>query len=215
MRVRRTKFLAATIALAVISLGAAESVGSTPAGTAASKCVSHAGLPDLKCTPGALNPDVKQSTIRKTICVANWTDTVRPPTSYTNRLKVQGIADYGFKDKTLGHFEEDHLIPLASWRLAAVAQEPLARAVQRQVRRPCEGQARAVPARPRLRRHGAALEGAEGLPRLEGRLQALRSLARCAGAFPPGYCAGDVAGERGGGAALGQGLQPPRFRRHP
>ena len=38
---------------------------------------------------------------------------MRPPTSYTNKLKVQGIADYGFKDKTLGHYEEDHLIPLA------------------------------------------------------------------------------------------------------
>jgi hypothetical protein len=38
---------------------------------------------------------------------------VRPPTSYTNKLKVQGIEDYGFADKTLGHFEEDHLIPLA------------------------------------------------------------------------------------------------------
>jgi hypothetical protein len=50
---------------------------------------------------------------KKTICVPNWTDTVRPPTSYTNKLKVQGIADYGFTDKTLGHYEEDHLIPLA------------------------------------------------------------------------------------------------------
>jgi hypothetical protein len=39
-----------------------------------------------------LNPNVKQ-TIKKTICVPNWTDTVRPPTSYTNKLKVQGIAD--------------------------------------------------------------------------------------------------------------------------
>jgi hypothetical protein len=45
--------------------------------------------------------------------VSGWTGTVRPPTSYTNRLKVQGIADYGFKDKNLGSYEEDHLIPLA------------------------------------------------------------------------------------------------------
>jgi hypothetical protein len=46
-------------------------------------------------------------------CVPNWTDTVRPPTSYTNKLKVLRIDDYGFKDKILGHYEEDHLIPLA------------------------------------------------------------------------------------------------------
>jgi hypothetical protein len=75
--------------------------------------VSHAGLPDLHCTPGALNPDVKQRNIKKTMCVPNWTDTVRPPTSYTNKLKVQGIEDYGFSDPTLGSYEEDHLIPLA------------------------------------------------------------------------------------------------------
>jgi hypothetical protein len=97
----------------VIAVGAAESFGSAPPVATASKCVSHGGLSDLHCTPGTLNPDVKQSTIKKTICVPNWTDTVRPPTSYTNKLKVQGIEDYGFKDKTLGHYEEDHLIPLA------------------------------------------------------------------------------------------------------
>ena len=38
---------------------------------------------------------------------------MRPPTSYTNKLKIRGIRDYGFTDKTLGHYEEDHLIPLA------------------------------------------------------------------------------------------------------
>jgi hypothetical protein len=107
------RVLAAVVAAVVIAFGAASSAGKTPPGTTASKCVSHAGLPDLHCTPGALNENVTQKNIRKNICVANWTDTVRPPTSYTNKLKVQGIADYGFKDKTLGHYEEDHLIPLA------------------------------------------------------------------------------------------------------
>jgi hypothetical protein len=108
-----TSRLAAALAVTVISLGAGASADTTHPVTTASKCVSHGGLPDLGCTPGALNPDVKQSMIRKTICVPNWTDTVRPPTSYTNKLKVQGIADYGFVDKILGHYEEDHLIPLA------------------------------------------------------------------------------------------------------
>jgi hypothetical protein len=31
---------------------------------------------------------------------------------YSGRSSAR-IADYGFKDKTLGHYEEDHLIPLA------------------------------------------------------------------------------------------------------
>jgi hypothetical protein len=95
------------------ALGAAQGASSTAPAVTAGKCVARGGLPDRDCTPGALNPHVKQSTIKKTICVANWTDTVRPPTSYTNKLEVPGIADYGFKDKTLGHYEEDHLIPLA------------------------------------------------------------------------------------------------------
>src|SRR3954469_3724141 len=99
-------------ALALISIGGSAS-GASPRVLAASKCVSRAGLPDLHCTPGALNPAVRQSTTKRTICVPNWTDTVRPPTSYTNQLKVQGITDYGFADKTLGHYEEDRLIPLA------------------------------------------------------------------------------------------------------
>jgi hypothetical protein len=107
------RILAVAFAAVVILFGATGKTGSTPAAAVASKCVSRAGLPDLKCTPGALNPNVKQSTIRKTICVPNWTDTVRPSASYTNRLKVQGITDSGCADKRLSSYEEDHLVPLA------------------------------------------------------------------------------------------------------
>jgi hypothetical protein len=113
VRVGPAKTTGFMLALVVIAFGAAEGASSNPPATAASKCVSRAGLPDRHCTPGALNPDVKQSNIKQTVCVPNWTDTVRPPTNYTNKLKVQGIADYGFKDKTLDHYEEDHLIPLS------------------------------------------------------------------------------------------------------
>jgi hypothetical protein len=69
-------------------------------------------LPDPGCTPGALNPDVRQSTIGSTICVSGWTATIRPPTSYTNKLKTQGIIDYGYSDTSLSSYEEDHFLPL-------------------------------------------------------------------------------------------------------
>ncbi|WP_294004976.1 hypothetical protein [Streptomyces sp.] len=84
------------------------------AGTAqASTCSqSYLPLPDPTCTPGVYNPDVTQSTINSTICVSGWTATVRPPTSYTNPLKVQGIADYGYSDTSTADYEEDHFIPL-------------------------------------------------------------------------------------------------------
>ncbi len=69
-------------------------------------------LPDPSCTPGALNPDVTQDTIDSTICVSGWTATVRPPTSYTNKLKAQQIVAYGYADTNLSDYEEDHFIPL-------------------------------------------------------------------------------------------------------
>ncbi|MEY9945275.1 hypothetical protein [Kitasatospora sp. GAS1066B] len=82
------------------------------ADSAGSCSQSYLPLPDPSCTPGALNPDVTQDTIDSTICVSGWTATVRPPTSYTNRLKAQGIVDYGYADTNMSDYEEDHFIPL-------------------------------------------------------------------------------------------------------
>ncbi len=69
-------------------------------------------LPDPKLTPGAVNPDVTQQTIETTICVRGWTRLVRPPESYTEPLKREQIALYGYRDRRLRDYEEDHLIPL-------------------------------------------------------------------------------------------------------
>jgi hypothetical protein len=62
-------------------------------------------------TPGVLNPDVTQATIRSTICVRGWTRTVRPPTDYTNRLKLEGMQAYGLHGSP-HDYQEDHLISL-------------------------------------------------------------------------------------------------------
>jgi hypothetical protein len=40
-------------------------------------------LPDLHCTPGALNAAVTQATVRKTICHSGYTSRIRPSTSVT------------------------------------------------------------------------------------------------------------------------------------
>ena len=48
----------------------------------------------------------------ETICVSGYTDTVRPSTSYTNKIKAQQITVYGYTDTDLSHYEEDHLISL-------------------------------------------------------------------------------------------------------
>jgi hypothetical protein len=109
----RRLLAAALIALAVSLLAVVASSGLADPRKAAGGCLSHGGRPDPACTPGALNASVNQRNISRTICVPNWTDTIRPPTSYTNALKVKGIRDYRLRDSALGDYEEDHLIPLA------------------------------------------------------------------------------------------------------
>ncbi len=74
--------------------------------------VAAKALPDRKCTPGATYSVVTQATLGKTICKSGWTATVRPPESYTEPLKISQIAEYHYTDKSVSHYEEDHLIPL-------------------------------------------------------------------------------------------------------
>lgn len=85
---------------------------------AASKCHYRGQLPDPVCTPGAIDQTITQQTIHQTICIPGWLNDnkPRPSTSVTNRLKYQGLVDYGVAvsltdARTMaGRFEEDHLI---------------------------------------------------------------------------------------------------------
>jgi hypothetical protein len=77
----------------------------------------HVGPPDIypdpARTPGATNPQITQENIRQTICNPRWsTKSVRPEESYTHRLKIEQIAEYGYSDSRLKDYEEDHFIPL-------------------------------------------------------------------------------------------------------
>lgn len=71
-------------------------------------------LPDASRTPGAVNPAVTQANIQQTICVPKYTAKIRPPASYTNKLKRTQLASgYAYKgDKKVRDYEEDHLISL-------------------------------------------------------------------------------------------------------
>ena len=55
-------------------------------------------LPNPASQPGVYNPDVTQETIQSTICVSGYTSTIRPPVSYTDKLKGQQIVQYGYAD---------------------------------------------------------------------------------------------------------------------
>lgn len=101
-------------AAAVIALGGFLTIHHkpTPKPNPNSICHVNGQLPDAKCTPGVINPNVTQANIQQTICVRGWTATIRPPQAYTYKLKVQGIKDYGYGDTNTAHYEEDHLISL-------------------------------------------------------------------------------------------------------
>jgi hypothetical protein len=73
--------------------------------------IGNAILADPTRTPGVLNPDVTQANIRSTICRHGWTDTIRPPTSYTNALKTKQMRQYR-EAGSLSDYQEDHLISL-------------------------------------------------------------------------------------------------------
>ena len=75
--------------------------------------VSIYALPDPVMTPGVINQNITQANIQQTICNKNWTTkSIRPPVSYTNKLKAEQIKLYKYKDINLSDFEEDHLIAL-------------------------------------------------------------------------------------------------------
>ncbi len=70
-------------------------------------CKEVDGLPDPACTPGAV-----RTTDINSICHGGSTKQFRPPVTYTEPLKQQGIIEYGYTDTSLSSYEEDHLISL-------------------------------------------------------------------------------------------------------
>ena len=99
---RTVRLLAAFLVATLVSASGAAASGRDP------------GLPNRVTTPGAMNPRVTQSTIHSTICVSGYSSSVRPPESYTEKLKYHQL-DTGYNlhgDTRASHYEEDHLIPL-------------------------------------------------------------------------------------------------------
>lgn len=117
--------LIGTLALALAITG---STGRAPSGLAYSGASGHVvqrqpapgschaigrGLnsrPDPHCTPGAVNPAVKQATIGATICRSGWTATVRPRVSITEPEKFASMAAYNVRGAS--GYEYDHVVPL-------------------------------------------------------------------------------------------------------
>jgi hypothetical protein len=70
-------------------------------------------LPDPVLTPGAINPNITQENIHQTVCVKGYAKTLRPPASYTNKLKKRQMQQYGYAGTNPKDYAEVHLIPLS------------------------------------------------------------------------------------------------------
>lgn len=102
------KLLISFVAILALAAGcntAAQPIGPRPK-VEASKCHSNGVLQDHICTPG-----VVRTTDLNIIC-HQGTKQFRPPASYTDKLKIQQIKDYGYADTNPADYEEDHLISL-------------------------------------------------------------------------------------------------------
>ena len=108
---------AAVATIGVAALLASHSGPSPSAPATGTEDACHAGT----VTYCVLNPAVTQATIESTICVSGWTKTVRPPESYTDKLKAQQIADQGLPGGP-ADYEEDHRMPL---ELGGAPSDPL------------------------------------------------------------------------------------------
>ena len=73
-----------------------------------------ASNPELRAVPTeALNPDVSQETIQQTICIAGYTASVRPSTSYTTAVKAKLLRERAQDVSAASSYELDHRVPLA------------------------------------------------------------------------------------------------------
>ncbi len=82
------------------------------AGTQSQALPESAALPNPRLTPGVADPRVTQANIHQTICVRGYSRSVRPPEAYTEPLKRQQVAEYGYADTRLSDYEEDHELSL-------------------------------------------------------------------------------------------------------
>jgi hypothetical protein len=114
--------MAAPVALLLLACGPAPRPEPTPTPSVA----PTASPADDACHVGgevfcALNPDVRPDTIARTICKSGWTASVRPPASYTDRLKREQMARWDLAGPASA-WEEDHRMPL---ELGGAPRDPM------------------------------------------------------------------------------------------
>jgi hypothetical protein len=118
MHLKRTYIAIAVLAIALVAVFLAMKLAQAPVSApppstiTAHKAGPSWAYPDPSRTPGFTNPDITQSNIAQTICNSEWsTKSIRPPSSYTTRLKKEQMEASGLSGTT-ADYEEDHFISL-------------------------------------------------------------------------------------------------------
>jgi hypothetical protein len=70
-------------------------------------------LPARACTPGAIRSDVDPQHLELTVCKPDWSASIRPPTTETNRMKTAAMIAYGIPASERPDTELDHEVPEA------------------------------------------------------------------------------------------------------
>lgn len=73
--------------------------------------IAIAGTPEAVSAP-VLNPDVAQGTIQETICRPGYTHSVRPATSFTNKIKRRLMREEGIRESDTSEWALDHILAL-------------------------------------------------------------------------------------------------------
>jgi hypothetical protein len=112
-RPRQSLFVVVLIAVVFAGCGSLRSrEGSTstrrPVVARSGECVERRGLPDARCTPGAVRSGVSLGRI----CSYGYSRSVRPSEGYTETLKFQQMRAYHLSGSA-SQYEEDHLVPLS------------------------------------------------------------------------------------------------------
>ena len=103
--------IATVLLIALIGIMSCTQSSHASLASAPAPASSHPDTIYFPKVPGAINPNVTQDNIKSTICVSGWTKTIRPPASYTNKLKIQQMAALGLTGSP-HDYEEDHAVPL-------------------------------------------------------------------------------------------------------
>lgn len=61
---------------------------------------------------GIDQPGSDPGNLADTVCKPGWAKSVRPPSAHTSALKFAQIIEYGYQDRDLKTYQEDHLAPL-------------------------------------------------------------------------------------------------------